>query len=228
MTTSLTLIDPVELLTEKVVSALREAILSGQIKPGARLSVPDLARRLGVSRTPAREALIALERDGLVASRPRYGTVVLNGNAQDLEDLIDIREGLECIAARRAAERMSASEREELQALLRKHSAFLGKHPRSMVGSDLRKHVDLDLAFHACANGGAHNDRLTASLKRIEAQMTVLHNQLSSSPGFAGKAVVMDHTAIADAIIAGNGDKAEAAARKHVQRMRNFYRASRK
>lgn len=228
MSASLNVIDSVELLTEKVVAAIREAILSGQIKAGSRLSVPELARQLGVSRTPAREALIALERDGLVASRPRYGTVVLEGNSQDLEDLIDIRESLDGMAARLAAERMTADERKELQALLTRHSVFLGEHPDSMVGSDLKRHVDLDLAFHRCIHAGSRNPRLTEFLERIEGQMTVLRNHLTSAPGFAGKAVVLDHTAIARAILAGDGSKAEAAARAHVQRIRNFYRTSRK
>src|SRR5215211_3673501 len=65
------------LLTARVEDALREAILTGELRPGTRLSVPQVATLLGVSRTPAREALFALERDGLVDISPRRGAVVL-------------------------------------------------------------------------------------------------------------------------------------------------------
>ena len=80
-------VDQPDRLIERVETMLREAIVSGRLAPGAHLSVPEIARQLGVSRTPAREALFALERSGLVKVRPRRGAIVVAGGHADLREL---------------------------------------------------------------------------------------------------------------------------------------------
>src|SRR5258708_22450111 len=106
-----------EPLTERVTAIIRQAILSGKFAPGTRLSVPELARQLGVSRTPAREALLILESEGLLATRSGLGLEVLIGDHDNLIEILELREAMEGLAARLAAERMSESERQKLSEL---------------------------------------------------------------------------------------------------------------
>src|SRR5436305_4452824 len=105
---------PVErssLLANDVADRLRDAILAGELQPGQRLSVPDLARLLDTSRTPVREALYVLERAGLAEIRPRRGAVVFGGGRESLREMLELREALDGMAARLAAQRMTDTER---------------------------------------------------------------------------------------------------------------------
>jgi len=94
--------------TFRVQDELREAILTGTLPPGSRLRAEPLAERLRTSRTPVREALILLAREGLVDIEPRRGAVVRPFDAADLLDLYDVRALIEPYAARRAATRIEA------------------------------------------------------------------------------------------------------------------------
>jgi DNA-binding GntR family transcriptional regulator len=204
-----------EALTEMVAERLRNAILSGALAPGTHLSVPEIARQLGVSRTPAREGLIALEREGLVEPRARTGVAVIAGGTPDILDLLDIREGLEIMTVRRAAERMDAEGVARLRALFAQHEIVVEK-------SDLAAHVELDAAFHGMIREGAGNMRLARQLVQIDQQLRVLNSRLSRARGWSGRAVLRDHKAIIDAIEAGNPDAAERHMRAHIERTRAF------
>lgn len=204
-----------EALTERVTERLRSAILSGALAPGTHLSVPEIARRLGVSRTPAREGLIALEREGLVEPRASAGVAVIAGGAPEILDLLDIREGLEIMTARRAAERMDDAAIAGLAAILAEHGAILEK-------GDIARHVELDAAFHGAIREGAGNGRLARQLLQIDQQLRVLNSRLSRAAGWSRHAVLRDHQAILDAIAARDPDRAEHEVRAHIQRTRAF------
>src|SRR3954451_5201934 len=94
--------------TVRARDELREAILAGSLPPGARLRAEPLAEQLQTSRTPVREALILLAREGLVDIEPRRGAVVRQFDAADLADLYDVRALIEPYAAHRAATRIGA------------------------------------------------------------------------------------------------------------------------
>jgi len=205
-----------EALTDKVVEMIRQAILSGELAPGARLSVPELARQLGVSRTPARESLLVLEREGLVVPRSSAGMSVMAGGAEDILDLLDIREGLEIMTARRAAERMKAKAVAELRAVLAEHAKVL-------ASGDLMKHIELDAAFHAAIREGAGNPRLARQLVQIDQQLRVLNSRLSRASGWSPRAVLRDHEAIAEAIASGDSASAEKHMRAHIGRSRALH-----
>jgi DNA-binding GntR family transcriptional regulator len=209
-------LDRPEPLTERVAETIRRAILAGQLPPGTRLSVPKIARQLGVSRTPAREALLVLERDGLIGMRSSNGMEVLVGDQRGLVEVLEIREAMEGLAARLAAERMADTDRARLAKLIELHLSALEEH-------DLDRHVELDAKFHRLLREGANNSKLASMLERIENQVVLINRGLSDSIGFEPRALKKDHKAIADAIAARDPDRAEAAMRKHVQRMRNFY-----
>ena len=90
---------------------IREAIVDGRLPPGQRLKEEELARELGISRTPVREALLILQTEGLVDAAPNRGAVVRSHDADDLEDLYQLRALLEGYAARRAAANISRGRR---------------------------------------------------------------------------------------------------------------------
>src|SRR4051812_40011798 len=155
-----------QLLLDGVVERLRTAILDGVLTSGQRLSVPDLARTLGTSRTPVREALYALEQAGLVEIRPRRGAVVFGGGADTLAQMFELREALDGMAARLAAERMSDDERAAF-------ADIAGRLDAALKAGDHEQHVTLDLAFHAAMRDGSHNPRLATDLVRLRDQMTI-------------------------------------------------------
>jgi len=204
-----------EALTDKVADRLRSAILTGALAPGTHLSVPEIARQLGVSRTPAREGLLALEREGLVEPRASTGMAVITGGPAEILDLLDVREGLEIMTCRRAAERMDTNAVVRLKELFAKHEAVVKQ-------GDLAGHVELDAAFHGMIREGARNPRLARQLVRIDQQLRVLNSRLSRSKGWSGRAVLRDHRAIIDAIAAGDPDGAERHMRAHIERTRAF------
>jgi len=204
-----------EALTDQVVDRLRDAILSGALAPGTHLSVPEIARQLGVSRTPAREGLIMLEREGLVEPRASTGVAVIAGSTADILDLLDIREGLETMTVRRAAERMDGEAVARLKSLSARHEAVVEQ-------GDLAGHVELDAAFHRLIREGAGNARLARQLVQIEQQLRVLNSRLSRTQGWSGRAVLRDHKAIVEAIAAADADAAERHMRAHIARTRAF------
>ncbi len=107
-----------ETLNNIVADAMREAILSGQFKPGDRLPEPQLAEMFGVSRNPIREALKVLSNEGLVEISPRKGARVPLMSPEELNEIIDLRAELEGISARNAARHCAKDTRQALQALL--------------------------------------------------------------------------------------------------------------
>ncbi|MEU7815149.1 GntR family transcriptional regulator [Pseudonocardia sp. NPDC049154] len=204
-----------DLLLSRVVDRLREAILRGDFAPGDKLSVPDLARTLQTSRTPVREALYALERSGLVVMRPRRGAVVFGGGPTELRHLFEVREGLDGMAARLAAERMTEAERAALREVWQRHDAAL-------AARDLAEHVTLDVRFHDLVRDGAHNPVLSESLARLRDQMTLIVRSWSGSPGALGRRTRADHRALAEAVLAGDAEHSEATAREHVRNVAAF------
>jgi DNA-binding GntR family transcriptional regulator len=191
---------------------LRTSIVAGTLPPGSHLSVPELARRLGVSRSPVRDALLRLERTGLVSLVPRRGAVVLNPDADDLAQLFEIREALEGTAARLAAERMTDHERTGLAALVAEHSD-------AVAAGDQRRHVELDLAFHASIRAGTRNRRLVDSLDLLSDQIE-LAIYANAARRWSVDRALREHRAIVDAITRRDADAAESAARTHIARVK--------
>src|SRR5579884_2528151 len=91
-------------LWERVVAALRRAIVIGELQPESHLKEPVLAQRFGVSRLPVREAIAQLDREGLVRIEPRRGAFVIGVTEQDIDDIYECRLALETVAVRRAVQ----------------------------------------------------------------------------------------------------------------------------
>ena len=102
-------------LRDVVFNTLRQAILKGELEPGERLMEIHLANRLGVSRTPIREAIRKLELDGLVLKIPRKGAEVARISEKSLREVLEVRRSLEELATELACQRMSANALQELE-----------------------------------------------------------------------------------------------------------------
>ena len=191
---------------DAVHQALRHGILQGDLAPGERLRSDALANELRVSRTPVREALRKLEAEGLVA-RAGSGLIVRALSEQDLTELFYVREALEGMAARLAAENATPSEMAEIRELLEDMDA-------------LRQHGDVEALrrltgeFHQLVCRASHNNLLLQSLQALldtvrQIQTSTLHGE--GRPAAALK----EHRNLLRAIEARDGDRAEKLAREH-------------
>ena len=151
-------------LREVVFTTLRQAILKGELKPGERLMEVTLANRLGVSRTPIREAMRKLELEGLVVMIPRKGAQVAHITEQELNDVLEVRRGLEELAIEKSCERISE---EELKTLKESTERF-----RVLVeANDLMALAEEDVKFHETIYASTHNRRLIQILSNLREQM---------------------------------------------------------
>jgi DNA-binding GntR family transcriptional regulator len=201
-------------LANAAFNKLVEAITSGEFEPGERLSEAELARKLGISRGPLREALGRLE-GRLVMRTPRIGVHVIAFSRDDLEQLFIVREALEGMAARLAAERMTSKELDQLGELLSQHAA----QPALAAGEVyLQKSRDED--FHFSILRGARSDRLgQLLLDQVYYQLRIHRVRSSTRPGRA-RAAFDEHKAILAALQAHNPDDAESIMRRHVRNAR--------
>lgn len=124
-----------------VLRQLRSAILHGAIKPGERLNESEIAREMGISRGPVREAILELQQEGLVEIEHRRGAHVVNLDPEVFRDLVDLRILLETHAVRIAAQRCTSSDYAELEQIL-------ARMRRAHEVGDIEKVVDYDLEFH--------------------------------------------------------------------------------
>src|SRR5678815_3145834 len=150
---------------KNVALRIREMILRGELPPGERLGEEALAERLGVSRTPIRQALPALAREGLLAAAGRRGYVVRSFSPQDVLDAIETRGLLEGLAARRIAERGPAPELlAQLQECLAEGDAILAK--KKFESADEQRYGEMNGRFHALIVEGAGSRIVADTLAR--------------------------------------------------------------
>lgn len=206
-----------ETLYEQVLDSVRTAIVDGTIKPGTVLSAAGIAGWLDVSRSPAREAILQLQNEGLVTVVPRRGAVVLEGGMADIEAIFGFREPLEGMAAALAAERIDATTLAEL-------TAAFEAHTEAVHGGDLDRHLQLDEKFHTLFIQASENERIIESLRTVRAQLGVLTRRLSAEPGAMDDRIIGAHRAIYEAIRHGDRREAERVARSHVRGVLEFYR----
>ena len=165
MTDDLTLnMDAYLPLRDVVFNTLREAILKGELKPGERLMELQLAAKLGVSRTPIREAIRKLELEGLVLMIPRKGAEVAEITIKDLEDVLEVRAALEELAVCDACENIT-----EEQILALKEAA--DNFQAALESDDLVKCAETDMAFHEIIYSATNNKRLLQILNNLREQM---------------------------------------------------------
>jgi DNA-binding GntR family transcriptional regulator len=203
-------------LVDQAYEAIREGIFDGGLPPGARLSVPELARRLGISRSPVKEAITRLIDEGLASFVPHRGAVVAEVSGEDLQELYQLREVLEGLACRLAAETITGGEVARL-------AEILGADRAAVETGDVSRHIGLDLEFHDLIRRSTGNQRLIEVLNRLQGQIRIALRLTSAVPGMAHKAVA-EHELILGAIRDHDPALAESRARQHIVRLREALR----
>ena len=154
---------------------IRQAILDGRLEPGSRLKEEELARELGISRTPVREALLMLQAEGLIDATPNRGAVVRSHDADDLVDLYQLRALLEGYAARRAA--TSDLRVDELDLCARAATAST-----ALIDDDVRELVKENLCFHNAILDAAGSPRAGGMVRKVIELPLVYRSYIWYSP----------------------------------------------
>ena len=174
-----------------VLEILREAIVSGLLKPGEKLMEAQLADEMGISRTPVREAIRKLELEGFVHMIPRKGACVAEYSEKDIIDTFRIRLALEKLAIELAVEGITDSEIDELQKVLDEERV-------SIEAGQLEAMVDKDVEFHDVIYRVSGNQRLIQIMGNLREQISRFRFVSLGGQG-RGKEVLVEHGRIVDA-----------------------------
>jgi len=182
-----------------------ELIETKELRPGSRLTENGLAQRLGVSRTPIREALHRLHTMGLAEHGPQRGLIVAHPDYDHIRQLFAVREGLEGMATRLAAEYASRAEINLLQEMIMEDRNI----------SDPLKLSERNKILHRQIVQASHNKFMIEALGHLRVHLSLLPGSTYSQDGRI-EAAQMEHEEIIEAIAQGDGERAERAARKHI------------
>lgn len=192
-------------LRDQIREQLRKRIIDGRLAPGARLVERELAAELGVSRVPVREAVRMLESEGFVQVVPRRGVVVKQLSRTDVEELFDVRESLEVLATRRAAENSRPAD-------LRRLAQHLKKARRALDAGKIEQFGDANEAFHDEIIALARNQLLAGMLEPLQGRLHWLFRQIDNPEG-----LWEEHRRLYDAIASGDPELATIQALSHVR-----------
>jgi len=207
-----------EALRDRVVTAIRDAIVQGRLRPGEKVPEDDLAQRLGVSRTPIREAIRILEQQGLVSVRPKRGTYVATVDQADEANGLSVRTALEELAIRQAIERSTEGEWSRLCARLQ---GLLVEMNRAIELLDPVMAIELDIEFHRTLIGASGNRYLSQTWHLVGVPFLIWSPERELYPqsredltvGLAGR-----HGELLDAIRTRDPEVCAAAVRHHIAR----------
>lgn len=203
---------PRRTLTEEVYEAIKEEILTHRLRRGARLVESRLAAQFGVSKTPVREAISRLEREGLVDFMPHHGAVVSRLSSRQVEDLLELREVLEGFAAEKASVCMSEDQLAQLAALI-------DRGQDALTARDLEAYKEIDLEFHRLIREASGNLKLFTVIGGLEDQIRMV---MSTSVQLRGRAdsSLQEHRDIFTGLASRAPEAAARAARVHIARAR--------
>jgi DNA-binding GntR family transcriptional regulator len=200
-------------LRQSVYEALVELVIAGRLSPGQHLVETELARHLGVSRQPVREALHRLEAEGWVDLRPNQGAFVHVPTDAEVDQLLDVRELLEVETARLAARPATAEQVARLRAICRDGE-------NAVAAGDTERFVTVNNDFHAALAEIAGNAVLADLSAIVRRRVRWYYRQVAPLRGHESCA---EHEGLVDAIEAGDVEQAAKAARGHVERTRTAY-----
>lgn len=195
-------------LREVIFNTLRDAIIVGELKPGERLMEVKLAGKMGVSRTPVREAIRKLELEGLVNMIPRKGAHVADLSVKDIMDVLEVRASLDGLATGLSAIRITDDELKELKHV---NTQFINSVEKENLQGSIKK----DVEFHDIIYRSSRNEKLiqiTANLREQIHRFRVIYLKDYVSP----KELIREHLDIFEAIASGNAEQAQKVAEKHI------------
>ncbi|HEY2063652.1 MAG TPA: GntR family transcriptional regulator [Amycolatopsis sp.] len=195
-------------LVRAAYAAVREAVLTRELRPGERVTVRPLSERLGISPTPVKAALAILEREGFLVSRPHSGYFVAELTVADLRDLYELRSAVDTLAARDLARSRPPEQ-------LARLGELIDGQRIALEDGDIGRYAELDREFHALIWQASPNRRLLAIADLLGAQLQLGQNVTVSVPG-RPEASLGEHREILDALRSGDTAAAEQATRRHL------------
>ena len=195
-------------LRDVVFNTLRQAILRGDLVPGERLMELQLAAKLGVSRTPIREAIRMLEQEGLAITIPRKGAIVAGMTEKDMQDVLEIREALEELSVQVACDKITEEEIAELQKNMKNFE-------HSLKSGDLKKMAQADVEFHDVIYRATDNPKLISMLNNLREQMYRYRVEYLKNPQ-NHEQLLKEHEAIYKGIVEKDKDAVTEMIRKHI------------
>ena len=190
-------------LRDVVFNTLRQAILRGELKPGERLMEIQLANKLGVSRTPIREAIRKLELEGLVLMIPRKGAEVAEITEKNMRDVLEVRKALEELAVQLACEKITAEEIEEMKKAAEEFRMIL-------KNKDITEIAEADVRFHDIIYMATDNQKLILLLNNLRYRVEYLKREE------AHPQLIAEHAAIIEYISKGEKKAATDVMCKHI------------
>lgn len=199
-------------LAKMAFEAIREAIISGQLRSGEIYNEKALAGQLGISRTPVREALLELSVVGLITFLPRRGIIINDYNESDIEEIFQLRQAIEQWVIAQVAE---DNGKVDLKAL----EKSLADQQKSLEGQDFLAFMGADRAFHTLLADQVGNKRLISVLEGLRDMIQVMGLSALARPGRADE-VLAEHRRMLDAIKAGDAQAARRAMLEHLDNSR--------
>lgn len=202
-------------IADRIFDQVRQAIVVGEIPAGSKLSEPVLAARYGISRGPLREAMRRLESSQLVERRPNLGARVISLSSEQLLEIYMVREALEGMAARIAAERMSDAAIADLEALLARHRGEVAD-----AGWQAYFQQEGDLDFHFRIVQGSGNRQLIEILCNDLYHLVRMYRCQFGMRSDRAADALEEHERVVDAIAGRDGELAEWLMRRHIRASR--------
>jgi len=205
-------------LADQAYQAIREDLLSGRrFLPGDKISVEDLARQLGVSRSPVWSAIARLEAEGMVEVRPRQGVFFIGFEIERLREIFAVRATLEGLAARLAAQRATPAEIAELKASIARQRQLIQSGEIELYTLEANR-------FHTRLTELGGNATLTDLVARLWNRSTAMCLRRNRKGGDFDERTD-EHVAMVEALAARDPDAAEAVTRAHIERLAESMRA---
>ena len=198
-------------LREIVYEELKRQILVGEIAPGTRMMEVELAEDMGVSRTPVREAIRKLEKEGLVTIEPRRGAYASDISIKDMVDVLEVRQMLEGMAASMAAQKVTEEEKLD----------FVEAYKNAVKKGNIEEIIRYDELFHQLIVSYSGNKTLNQLLSQVQ-ELALRFRYIYYDDFSRYENMPVEHEEIEEAIISGDTQKAKVVAEEHVERLKKF------
>lgn len=201
-------------LREIVYEELKRQILVGEIAPGTRMMEVELADVMGVSRTPVREAIRKLEKEGLVTIEPRKGAYASNISIKDMVDVLEVRQGLEGMAAAIASGKITERQKADLLNVVKKYKA-------AVESANIEEIIKYDEEFHSMIISISGNKTLMQVFSTVQ-ELALRFRYIYYDDFNRYESMPREHQLIEEAIMSGDAEKARVAAGDHVSKLKEF------
>ena len=204
-------------LREIVYEELKRQIMVGEIAPGTRMMEVELADEMGVSRTPVREAIRKLEKEGLVTIEPRRGAYASDISAKEMVDVLEVRQDLEGMAAGLAAQKITEADILQLREMTRRYKD-------AVEAGDIEEIIKNDEDFHKYIVGLSDNKTLIKMVSQVQ-ELALRFRYLYYDDFSRFKNQPLEHQEIVEAIMSGDANSARRNAEVHISKLKDFVKS---